>query len=165
MQQQKPLWITSLSKQQYSWENYSIENIIGGKTADNISYLKLFLTDYSKLFSTKVNPGCKNCLQSYLQKYKSKIYEMQNDCEYRLQARYNGIPLKFGSSTFINNSNITNEFAEKLMERYTKLYEAKGEVFNPSTIFEKYPVKIQALGEIEVISKLIKVRRTRKNKK
>ena len=40
--------------------------------------------------------------------------------EYQLKAKYNGIPLEFGSQTFVTNANITKEFAEKLLKTHPR---------------------------------------------
>lgn len=41
---------------------------------------------------------------------------MANTCNYRLHPRYENIPLEFGSPILVNNSNITDEYAQKLLE-------------------------------------------------
>lgn len=41
---------------------------------------------------------------------------MENQCKYRLHPRYENIPLEFGSPVLVNNSNITDEYAQKLLE-------------------------------------------------
>jgi len=133
-----PYSATSLLK--HNWEEYSIEYIISAKDADNVPLLKLFLQDYTKLFSTQVNAGCFKCLNQYLVNYKQKIYKMenQNTCQYKLKPKYQNIPLEFGSNVFINNNNITDEYAEKLLERYK----------DAEKIFEVYP---QTETTVEVV--------------
>ena len=41
---------------------------------------------------------------------------MANTCKYRLHAKYENIPLEFGSPILVNNSNITDEYALKLLQ-------------------------------------------------
>jgi len=122
---------STTSLKRHNWESYSIEYIIGGKDADNVPLLKLFLQDYTELFSTKVNAGCFKCLKNYHDNYKQKLYKMenQNTCQYKLKPKYQNIPLEFGSNVFINNKNITDEYAVKLLERYK----------DADKIFEVYP--------------------------
>ena len=48
---------------------------------------------------------------------------MENTTQYRLHAKYENIPLEFGSPILVNNTNITDEYAKKLLlhkngERY-----------------------------------------------
>lgn len=139
------------------WETMNIEQIIGGKTPDDVRLLELFLQDYSKLFSTKVNPSCNKCLQGYLVKYKQKLQEMDSNCDYKLKKAFEGIPLAIsgkGSSTSLNNSNLTNALAEKLIKRLSK-----NKNFQVSQIFEKFPVE-----EIKVKAEQVKPRRRRSSK-
>lgn len=94
-----------------------------GKRSDGTRYLQLFLQEYTALFNEKVNPGCPKCLSTYLNRYKNHFKNMENQCKYRLHPRYENIPLEFGSPVLVNNSNITDEYAEKLLlhkngERY-----------------------------------------------
>lgn len=99
-----------------NWENQSIENIIGGKTPDNVPLLKLFLTDYSAKFNqSNLNASCHNCIKEYHDKWINSIKEMENTCQYRLLKKFEGITLGFGSSVCINNGNITDELAEQLL--------------------------------------------------
>ena len=121
----------------YNWENYDIEKIIGGVSPDGTRLLKLFLIDYTAMFDEVVNPSCSKCMNNYLSKFKLKIYEMQNNSQYRLKEKYNGIPLNFGSAVLVNNSNLTDEYALELLERFEK-----------ETIFDKFP-KAKTILETE----------------
>lgn len=44
---------------------------------------------------------------------------MQNNSQYRLKEKYNGIPLNFGSAVLVNNSNLTDEYALELLKNHT----------------------------------------------
>ena len=112
----------------YNWEDYDIEKIIGGVALDGTRLLKLFLIDYTTMFDEVVNPSCSKCMGNYLSKFKLKIYEMQNNSQYRLKEKYNGIPLNFGSAILVNNSNLTDEYALELLKRFDK-----------ETVFDKFP--------------------------
>jgi len=86
-------------------------------------YLELFLKEYTSIFKEKVNPSCPNCLTGYLTRYKNHFNAMANTCNYRLHAKYENIPLEFGSPILVNNGNITDQYAQKLLahnngERY-----------------------------------------------
>lgn len=99
------------------WENMTTEQIIGGVTPDGIRYLKLFLKDYSVKFNVdNLCASCNNLIADYHKKYKIKIGETTNNCPYRLLDKYNGIQLEPCSNVFVNNSNITDELAEKLLQ-------------------------------------------------
>ncbi len=126
----------------HKWELYNLDNIIGGKSSDGVSLLKLFLQDYSKLFhTTTLNASCKKCLQDYLTNYKNKINKMENPntSQYRLKQKYNNIPLEFGSNIFVNNNNITDEYAQTLLMRYSA-----------EKIFDVYPT-IEVVAETNEI--------------
>lgn len=42
---------------------------------------------------------------------------MASETQYKLKPKYENIPLKFGSSVLVNNSNITEEYAKELLAR------------------------------------------------
>ena len=93
------------------------EQIIGGKSPDGVRYLQLFLKDYTELFNVEnVCASCNNAIAEYHQKYKSKVMENNNDCQYRLLEKYNGIQLDTSCSTFVNNGNITDEYGAILFK-------------------------------------------------
>ena len=132
----------------HKWETYNLEYIVGGKTSDNVPLLKLFLQDYSKLFhTTTLNASCSKCLQDYLNNYKQKINKMENPntSQYRLKLKYNNIPLRNigeGYNVMVNNNNITDAYAEILLERYSA-----------EKIFDVYPIleeKEKVVLDIEI---------------
>jgi hypothetical protein len=86
-------------------------------TGEGVRYLELFLKEYTSLFPGPVNPSCPACLTTYLSKYKKHYNTMANTCAYRLHAKYEGIPLEFGSPILVNNSNITTAYAQKLLQQ------------------------------------------------
>ena len=53
---------------------------------------------------------------------------MENNSQYRLKEKYNGLSLNDNSSVMVNNRNITDEYAVELLKR-----------FAPETIFDKFP--------------------------
>lgn len=94
-----------------------IHTIAISKGSDGTGYLQLFLQEYTRIFKEKVNPSCPKCLNDYLTRYKNHYKAMENTCKYRLHAKYENIPLEFGSPTLVNNGNITDEYAMKLLEQ------------------------------------------------
>ena len=124
------------------WGNKILKEIVGGKNADGSSMLESFLKDYSQLIGIKLSslqPSCPNCLQRYYNEYILKTGNMENSCDYKLQKMFNGLPLEFGSSVFVHNGNITNEYAEKLISRYLDAADERGEEWLPDAIFAQYP--------------------------
>lgn len=59
---------------------------------------------------------------------------MANTCNYRLHAKYENIPLEFGSPILVNNGNITDAFAQKLLQHK-----------NGERYFAQMPVKKEPL--------------------
>ncbi|MNK21301.1 hypothetical protein D3C87_395550 [compost metagenome] len=100
-----------------------IATVTHSVTGSGVRYLELFLKEYTSIFKEKVNPACPKCLTEYLTRYKNHYKVMANTSDYRLHAKYENIPLEFGSPILINNGNITNEYAQQLLlhkngERY-----------------------------------------------
>ncbi len=125
-----------------NWSSKTLEQIVGGKNLDGSSMLQSFLKDYAKLTSTllsSLQPGCPSCLSKYYREYTLKTQIMSNECNYVLQKRYNGLPLAFGSKVLLNNTNLTDEYAEQLISRYLDIYESREDDFEPSLLFTKYP--------------------------
>lgn len=94
-----------------------IQTIAASRGSDGTGYLQSFLQEYTKIFKEKVNPACPRCLNDYLTRYKNYYKEMANTCNYRLHAKYENIPLEFGSQIMVNNGNITDQYAQKLLEQ------------------------------------------------
>ena len=81
---------------------------------------------------------------------------MENDCEYRLHKKREGIPLAFGSNIRVTNRNITNDYAEVLIKKYKEI----SKEFQLSDIFSKFPIEV-----IEVKKETVKPRRKKRTKK
>ena len=86
-------------------------------TGEGVRYLELFLKEYTSLFPGPVNPSCPKCLTQYLAKYKNYYNTMANTSLYRLHAKYENIPLEFGSPILVNNGNITTQYALTLLKQ------------------------------------------------
>ena len=100
--------------------NMDVSTLSALKTAEGVPFLQLFLQEYRKVFNETVNAGCSKCINNYLIKYKRKMAQKTENPEnsgYRLKAKYENIPLEFGSPVLINNTNLTDAYAEKLLSR------------------------------------------------
>lgn len=87
-------------------------------TGEGVRYLELFLKEYLSLFGGPLNPQCPKCLTEYLDRYKNYYKQMETPTtKYRMHAKYENIPLEFGSPILVNNSNLTEEYAQKLLEQ------------------------------------------------
>lgn len=63
---------------------------------------------------------------------------METKSKYKLLSKREGIQLEFGSNIFVTNQNLTDEYAEKLAERYKSVKPD----FKMSDLFEIFPEKI-----------------------
>ena len=94
-----------------------ISTITHSVRGDGVRYLRLFLGEYTSIFNEKVNPSCPKCLTAYLERYKNHFNTMpQTTTQYRLHAKYENIPLEFGSPILVNNGNLTDAYAKKLLK-------------------------------------------------
>ncbi|KGO88096.1 hypothetical protein Q765_03310 [Flavobacterium rivuli WB 3.3-2 = DSM 21788] len=94
-----------------------IDTIRSGKTTDGVRYLELFLKEYISIFGGTVNAGCPKCLTDYLNRYKNHMKTTNNTSGYKLLAKYQNIPLEFGSQILVNDENITKEYADILLSQ------------------------------------------------
>ena len=151
------------------WHKINIGTIIGGKTSDGVPYLKLFLIDYKQEFNVDVvNPSCERCLKNYHNKFIKKYDTMENTSQYKLHKKREGLILKFGSAIIVTNKNITDTYAETLIERFTKVFENKGQEFSLDYLFETYPKEVVKATETQVETEtktVTKPKRTRKKRK
>ena len=125
-----------------------LDIIISGKTANDVSFLKLFLIDYKKEFNVEtVNPSCETCLKSYHNDFIKKYQKMENTSNYELHKKRENLILKFGSNIRVNNSNITDKYAKQLIENYKN-----NPNFTMDYLFSKYP-KEETQTEQKVLRK------------
>ena len=96
--------------------NMDISTIATGIDCNGVRYLQSFLKEYTSIFQETVNPGCNKCLNTYINKYKAHFMKNKNTSGYVLHLKYENIPLEFGSPVLVNNGNITDEYAKKLLE-------------------------------------------------
>lgn len=149
------------------WHKLDIGAIVSGTYPNGAPYLIEFLKDYKKEFNVEiVNPSCERCIKSYHNQFIKKYEAMNNNSQYRLHKKREGLQLKFGSSTFVNNNNITDEYAEQLIKRF----KAVKKDFQLSDLFDKYPTEaieviepvIEETTQKEVVKKTRKPRKKRK---
>ncbi|KGO91754.1 hypothetical protein Q766_16055 [Flavobacterium subsaxonicum WB 4.1-42 = DSM 21790] len=130
-----------------------ISTLTRSVTDEGVRYLELFLKEFTTLFPGPVNPSCPTCLHAYLTAYKQHYNTMQNTCTYRLHAKYENIPLEFGSPILVNNTNITTAYAKQLLQQP-----------NGQRFFAQLPPKEEPLSEkIKTLKKV--VRKSAKAKK
>lgn len=146
----------------FDWTKIDTNTIIGGVAPDGSMYLKSFLIDYKTEFSVEVvNASCPKCIKDYHSEFIKKYGNMENKSQYRLHPKREGLQLGFGSSIFVNNKNITDDYAEKLIKKYSKLRPD----FTLDYLFSHYPkevAKIEVKAEILEPTEVKKPRKKRK---
>jgi hypothetical protein len=144
-----------------NWISIGIDSILTNSTSEGVRYLQLFLKDYTALTGEHVNAGCQKCIATYFNNYVNIFSNMENNSQYQLHKKREGIPLAFGSNVKVTNRNITDKYAEKLIKRYSDL----SPDFKISDLFAKFPV--QEVQEITAEKKEViqKPKRGRKSKK
>lgn len=107
-----------------NWLDISKKDIFYGTDNNGNRYLGQFLRDYKEEFAPDViNAGCQGCLDQYYSNMVKKLNEMgieKNKSGYVLKAKYNGIPLKFGSPILVTNTNIDDKMGKYLIENHAK---------------------------------------------
>jgi hypothetical protein len=99
------------------FKTMDIATLTRGISGEGERFLEVFLREYAALFPGPLNPQCSLCLNRYLEHYKNYYIAMENPCRYRLHPEYENIPLEQGSNTLVNNMNITDAYAQKLLSR------------------------------------------------
>lgn len=141
------------------WHKIDTGTIVSGVDVNGVPYLKQFLIDYKQEFNVEVvNAACQKCIKNYHIEFIKKYGNMENTSNYRLHKKREGLPLEFGSSIRVNNKNITDDYAKKLIKRF----KAVNEKFELSDLFDKYP---QEVAETQpATDKPKRKRRTNKSK-
>ena len=86
---------------------------------------------------------------------------MENKSQYRLHPKREGLQLGFGSSIFVNNKNITDDYAEKLIKKYSKLRPD----FALEYLFSHYPKEVAKTEVKDEILEPTEVKKPRKKRK
>lgn len=142
------------------WHKIDTGTIVSGVDVNGVPYLKQFLIDYKREFNVEVvNASCQKCIKNYHNEFKKKYGNMESTSNYRLHKKREGLPLEFGSSIRVNNKNITDDYAKKLIKRF----KAVNENFELSYLFDKYP-KEEVVETQPATDKPKRKRRTKKSK-
>ncbi|MAX50547.1 MAG: hypothetical protein CMH22_01030 [Methylophaga sp.] len=107
------------------WRNIDKATILTGTDENGNRYLSQFLKEYEQTFQPDmINAGCQRCLDDYYNKFIKYLNTMgtkvKNESGYKLKAKYDGIPLEFGSQTFVRNSTITKQQGDFLLKNHAR---------------------------------------------
>ena len=146
----------------FEWHKIDIGQIIGGVAPDGSPLLKHFLIDYKKEFSVQVvNASCHKCINEYRHEFVKKYGDMENTSQYRLHKKREGLQLEFGSSIFVTNKNITDDYAEKLIKRFSDIKPD----FELSYLFSQFPETKIEIVETEATQAVVVEKKPRKKRK
>ncbi len=105
------------------WTKYKAEEVKTGTDKNGNRLISAFARDYKNTFNQDLCPSCKDFKEKFLRLIK-EIKRMKNTdtkkSGYLLKKMYENIPLKFGSSIYVNNSNITDEYALELINNHPR---------------------------------------------
>ncbi len=104
---------------QVDWTKYKAEEVRSGSDQNGSRLFPQFAQDYHKVFQTDVCPNCKDFPVKF-QNFLIKIKMSQEESNFKLKEKYDGLPLEFGSQVYVTNANITNENALKLLKNHPK---------------------------------------------
>lgn len=131
------------------WQKYTAVEVLKNKDENGNRLLSEFARDYKQIFNSEICPNC-NDFNLKFQKFIKTIQEMKNKNQnsgYILKKMYENIPLEFGSAIYVNNKNITDEYAKKLLKNHPRKEE----------LFDHIPEKQSADNDLpEEVQKLIK---------
>lgn len=138
-----------------NWRDMDKVAVMQGIDQNGNRYLNQFLKDYSDTFGVKdINAGCSRCLDEYwnrFRKHQNTMKKVKNS-GYKLKAKFEGIPLEFGSQIQVDNGNLSDEYAKKLIADH-KLGE---------DLFDELPSE-DAISKEEELKVLVKLERKELN--
>lgn len=104
------------------WKKYTAVEVQTGKDLNGNRLISSFARDYKSIFNQEICPSCKDFSDKF-QKFLKKIESMEENKKnsvFLLKKMYENIPLKFGSGIFVNNKNITDEYATHLIKTHPR---------------------------------------------
>ena len=104
------------------WSKYKAEEVLKGTDGNGNRLISSFAKDYKSVFNQDVCPNCKDFnkkFQKFLNTTKAMSTNKKNS-GYILKKMYENIPLEFGSNIYINNQNLTDAYAKKLLSKHPR---------------------------------------------
>lgn len=139
-----------------NWLSIEKETIFTGKDENGNRYLSRFLKEYQETFNPDmINAGCSRCLEDYYQKFTKYLLKMgtkvKTESGYVLKAKYNGIPLKFGSRKLVTNATITKEQGDYLLKNHKRGADLFDKV--PDNSGDEKPLSKMNREELDAVAK------------
>ena len=127
--------------------------------------LTQFLKEYKQEFGGTIHPSCMMCLNGYWNNYINSFkMSVENNCDYELHKKYNGIQTKFGGAP-IRNSTLTNEIALDLLKNHPRGEKLFIKLPKIEDIEVLEPVEIKESEEEVVVKEPVKKKRASKKAK
>ena len=121
-----------MRSQQFDWTKYDADSVRTGYK-DGRRLALDFAIDFKNKFNRDV---CISCEGNFKADFKKYINSMQNkSSNYKLKAKYNGIPLGFGKKGRLTNESMNDKDALFLIKNHPKGKE----------LFEVYPIEEQTI--------------------
>ena len=103
------------------WSKYQAAEVRTGTDQDGNRLIVSFAGDYKAVFGADVCPNCNGFDQKFINFLNAtKVMSEKKKSGYVLKKMYQNIPLEFGSSIFVNNENITDEYGSELLKNHPK---------------------------------------------
>ena len=103
------------------WSKYQAAEVRTGTDQNGNRLLVSFARDYKEVFGVDICPNCNGFNQKFINFLnKTKPMSEKKKSGYVLKKTYQNIPLEFGSSVFVNNENMTDEYGAKLLKSHPK---------------------------------------------
>ncbi len=106
-----------------NWGKYKAEEVLTETDKNGNRLISAFAKDYKTVFNQDICPACKDFKEKF-QKYLKKIQDMSNSNKknsgFVLKKMYENIPLKFGSAIYVNNQNLTDDYAKELINNHPR---------------------------------------------
>ena len=106
-----------------NWGKYKAEEVLTETDKNGNRLISAFAKDYKTVFNQDICPTCKDFKEKF-QKYLKKIQDMSNSDKknsgFVLKKMYENIPLKFGSAIYVNNQNLTDDYAKELISSHPR---------------------------------------------
>ena len=99
------------------WSNYTWEQVRTGKDENGSRLISQFAKEYKERTGNSICVTCPSSKQKFNEFKKQK---KMSKSKYVLKAKYNGIPLKFGSNVLVTNSNMTDEYGKQLLKNHPR---------------------------------------------
>lgn len=103
------------------WDKYQAVEVRTGTDQDGNRLIISFARDYKEVFGSDICPNCNGFdrkFNNFLNK--TKLMTEKKKSRYVLKKMYQNIPLEFGSSLFLNNENMTDEYGAKLLKNHPR---------------------------------------------